>query len=150
MKPYNTFTEQERNDAQKWLNQQWASGALTKPFKCDVCGQEEGIIDAHAEDYRKPFGEHTDRYHLCFTCHMVVHCRFSNKQMWNEYRANIERGMRYAPFHKRDWPSFQQQFLRGVPFSRGFTAHKYNPRYTLDDIVKDGERVLRLLKRSAG
>lgn len=150
MKAYNTFSAEQRNAAQRWLNQQWASGALTKPFKCDVCGQDEGIIDAHAEDYSTPFGEHTDRYHLCFICHMVLHCRATNKRMWAEYQDRVESGMRYSAFHKRDWPSFQRQFLMNVPFGRAFTVHPYNPRYTFEDIVKDGERVMRLLKRKAG
>lgn len=55
MNPYNGFTGDQRNRAQRWLNSQWAAGHFPRPAQCCACGQADGIIDAHAEDYSEPF-----------------------------------------------------------------------------------------------
>jgi len=91
MNSYNGFTPSQRVKAQNWLNKQWASGALARPSKCCACGQTEGIIDAHAEDYSEPFeAGKTDKFHLCRKCHMQVHRRFANPQSWIRYKASVK------------------------------------------------------------
>lgn len=118
MKAYNGFSEAQRNKAQGWLNRQWAAGTLNRPTQCCACGQREGVLDAHAEDYSEPFKAGvTDQYHLCFRCHMMVHCRQYNKAAWEKYKANIMSGMIYEPFYKRDFGNFKAQTLEGTqPF----------------------------------
>jgi hypothetical protein len=60
---------------------------------CCACGQDKGVIDAHAEDYSEPFAAgKTDEFHLCFTCHMILHCRFRNRSAWDRYRDAIRAG----------------------------------------------------------
>lgn len=110
MKSYNGFTANQRNKAQSWLNAQWANGSMTKPTECCACKQQEGIIDAHAEDYSEPFAQgKTDQYHLCFRCHMMVHCRFANKPAFARYAQEVYAGTQYAPFYKRDFFTFTAQ-----------------------------------------
>ena len=87
MNSYNGFTPSQRVKAQNWLNKQWANGTLARPAKCCACGQTEGLIDAHAEDYSEPFeAGKTDQFHLCRKCHMHVHRRFANPQSWLRYK----------------------------------------------------------------
>lgn len=124
MSPYNGFTEAQRNEAQKWLNEQWNSGAFDRPHKCCACGQTEGVLDAHAEDYSKPYQQgKTDQYHLCFTCHMMVHCRHRAPAEWKAYKANVLSGIRYAPHYSRNWMRFKSEMLEGV-YKPRFTQHE--------------------------
>ena len=115
MKDYNGFASSQRNKAQRWLNAQWARGSLPRPVRCVACGQDQGVIDAHAEDYSEPFAPcKTDGFHLCFVCHMMVHCRHRNEARWQEYRQHVETGSRPKAFVRRDWPRFQKGFLGAV------------------------------------
>lgn len=135
MKDYNGFSSSQRNRAQSWLNTQWSKGLLVKPTKCVACGQEHGVIDAHAEDYSEPFRAGvTDGFHLCFACHMMVHCRHRNQGRWLEYREIIESGLRSLPFFRRDWPRFERDFLRGSLHQGLFEASTVPERLTLYEI----------------
>lgn len=112
MKDYNGFTGAQRDKAQRWLNQQWAAGKFPRPSRCCACGQTHGIIDAHAEDYSEPFAHgKTDEYPLCFICHMMVHCRFRNRDAWDRYRAIIGNGGRFPGFETRNFPLFSSMYL---------------------------------------
>ena len=74
VKDYNGFSGAQRERAQRWLNKEWSAGRLARPPECVACGQTEGIIQAHAEDYSDPFRAGvTDEFHLCMTCHAMVH-----------------------------------------------------------------------------
>jgi len=129
MGPYNGFTPTQRERAQRWLNGQWAAGTLTKPHQCIACGQTKGIFDAHAEDYSEPFAAgKTDQFHLCFRCHMMVHCRFRNPGAWAKYKAEVIAGAQFAPFFKRDFPGLKRQHLDA-----------WAPQYTADH--ERGERL---------
>lgn len=112
MNAYNGFSPNQRNKAQAWLNTQWRSGALQRPQQCCACGQAHGILDAHAEDYSEPFAAgKTDEFHLCFRCHMMVHCRYRNWAAWERYKQAIASGVRFKPFYARSFPKFAQQHL---------------------------------------
>jgi hypothetical protein len=65
---------------------------------------------AHCEDYSEPFSEAvTCKYPLCFTCHMMVHCRFKNAFAWQRYKRAIRSGARFAGL--KTWPQFLSAFL---------------------------------------
>ncbi|HZZ24925.1 MAG TPA: hypothetical protein VFE60_21135 [Roseiarcus sp.] len=114
MKDYNGFTGEQRGRAQSWLNAQWRSGAIARPLDCCACGQAAQPIDAHAEDYSEPFRKDvTDGFHLCFICHMMVHCRHRSQEAWRLYRHMVESGGRAIPVGGRHFPAFQQKFLTG-------------------------------------
>jgi hypothetical protein len=112
VKAYNGFPGKQRARAQSWLNAQWRSGALRRPFACVACGQTAEPIDAHAEDYREPFQAGiTDAFHLCYVCHMMVHCRHLSQEAWSIYRSMVENGGRAIPVRGRNFPVFRQRFL---------------------------------------
>lgn len=112
MNSYNGFSGAQRAEAQRWLNEQYAAGTLARPSKCVFCGQTDGPIDAHAEDYSKPFGPHLSEFPACYVCHMMIHCRFgSGKGPWNAYRAMIRAGYKAEP-HGRDFGRIRR-FLGG-------------------------------------
>jgi hypothetical protein len=114
LKNYNGFSGEQRGQAQSWLNAQWRSGALARPVACIACGQTAQPIDAHAEDYSEPFRKGvTDAFHVCFICHMMVHCRHRSEEAWRLYRHMVESGGRPIPVGGRHFPAFQQKFLTG-------------------------------------
>lgn len=105
MQSYNGFSGEQRARAQRWLNAEWAAGRRRRPQRCEACGQDQGIIHAHAEDYSEPFGDHTDEYKLCYRCHMMLHCRFRNFMAWEHYRDQVRDGFQFAPVTR---PNFQE------------------------------------------
>jgi len=95
VKDHNGFSGKQRDRAQRWLNREWSAGRLARPSECVACGQTEGVIQAHAEDYSDPFRAGvTDGFHLCIVCHAAVHNRSKNPKAWRDYRATIEAGGR--------------------------------------------------------
>ena len=136
---YNGFSGAQRDRAQAWLRAEWASGRLKRPRVCCACGQDRGVIDAHAEDYSEPFAAgKTDEFHLCFTCHMILHCRFRNRAAWDRYRGAIRLGGRFRAYLKRDFGTFSAEHLDGDEgFERAwrhFTPAPAPARMVLDEI----------------
>lgn len=112
MKPYNGFSPRARRAALTWLKREYAAGRRTPPTVCDACGQHEGVIDAHSEDYSTPFGDHIGRYALCYRCHMAVHCRFGRGwRQWDVYRRLIAAGAVLRPFYTRSFGRFAAEHL---------------------------------------
>ncbi len=136
---YNGFSGAHRDKAQAWLRGEWTSGRLARPSVCCACGQDRGIIDAHAEDYSEPFAAgKTDGFHLCFTCHMILHCRFRNRENWDRYRAAVRAGGHFAAVMNRDFGTFSKQHLNG-PEGYAQALAKFTPgpapeRFILDEI----------------
>lgn len=95
MRDYNGFSSNLRTRAQRWLDREWRAGRLERPTQCAACGQTEGVVQAHAEDYSEPFRRGvTDGFHLCLICHAMVHARHLNEYAWREYRRVVEAGGR--------------------------------------------------------
>ena len=147
MNPYNGFTGAQRDKAQRWLNQQWALGALKRPIECVACGQDQGVIDAHAEDYSEPFRAGvTDAFHLCFVCHMMVHCRYRNEPVWRNYRDCVEFGFRARAFFNRNWPGFQKEYLVETFAETSFTRARRPMRKALLEIELSQNEVTERLR----
>ena len=141
MKGYNGFSGEQRARAQSWLNSQWRSGALVRPVACVACGQTAQPIDAHAEDYSEPFRKGlTDGFHLCFICHMMVHCRHRSEEAWRVYRQMVESGGRAIPVGGRHFPAFQQKFLTGQITSALFEWFDPPARQALSEIELSQDR----------
>jgi hypothetical protein len=113
MNSYNGFSPQQRQDAFNWLKTQ----KRPEPTTCHACSQTEGPIMFHSEDYSAPYGDHIGQYHLCYICHMMVHCRFRAPERWLEYKRAVAQGFRYEPIGK-NWPLFTARFLRGNAISQ--------------------------------
>jgi hypothetical protein len=86
VKNYNGFDHDQRMRALRWLRAEYAAGHRQQPTACDACGKDHGIIEAHSEDYREPFGPHIGAHSLCRGCHVMVHRRFRNPSAWQTYR----------------------------------------------------------------
>lgn len=94
LKPYNGFSGEQRARAGAWLRAQYKSGAVKRATVCDACGQTEGYIGHHAEDYSEPFGSHVHEFALCNWCHSAVHLRSKAPKRWEEYKRLVREGFR--------------------------------------------------------
>lgn len=121
MNSYNGFTPSQRMKALTWLKGEWAAGRRVKGCKCDACGQTEGRIDAHSEDYSAPYGDHIGKYTFCYRCHMMIHCRFKNPVAWHIYKQHIREGRIFAPIGS-NFALFASQSLnqkgQNVPYTQ--------------------------------
>jgi hypothetical protein len=88
--------------APRWINREYATGQRTRRTECDACGQCKGVIDGHSEDYSEPHGDHTGAAGLCYTCYMVIHCRFKAPAAWDRYRSAVRDGAIFGPFLTRN------------------------------------------------
>ena len=111
MKEYNGFSPTQRMKALRWLNGEYAAGRRTRPTACDACGETEGVVEAHSENYSAPFGDHIGRYGLCYRCHMMLHVRVHVPEHWHLYRAALVAGVRFEPYQKRNWWAFRAQHV---------------------------------------
>jgi hypothetical protein len=141
VKPYNGFSPRARRAALTWLKREYAAGRRTPPTVCDACGQHEGVIDAHSEDYSTPFGDHIGRYALCYRCHMAVHCRFGRGwRQWDVYRRLIAAGAVLRPFYTRSFGRFAAEHLVPANPSAALRRavvrwHQPPPRLILQEIA---------------
>lgn len=98
MRSYNGFSPAERRRAMRWEQRRDRDGTHPhpKPSACDACGQTEGALQRHTEDYSEPFGPHIGRFALCFLCHMMLHVRHRPEcaEGWDVYRAAVRAGLR--------------------------------------------------------
>ncbi|MBH0778807.1 hypothetical protein [Nocardia bovistercoris] len=93
MSAYNGFSGEYRNQVQARLEDKWSSGEWPRPAECTVCGQAEGAIHGHLEDYSRP-----ETYvPLCITCHLILHMRYREPSMWEAYTRWIRDGYRPDP-----------------------------------------------------
>ncbi len=112
MNSYNGFSAGQRMKAFKWLMEKITRKEIPpKPAKCDVCGQDKGHLEYHSEDYSAPFGKHIGQFGLCYTCHLMIHCRHNSGDTWKKYIKYISEGRRYEPFYAKAWLSFKQKCL---------------------------------------
>ena len=122
MKTYNGFNHDQRMKGFRWLQGEYAAGRRARPTVCDACGQAEGPIEAHSEDYSEPFGDHIGRFGLCYRCHMAIHTRFDNGEAWEAYKLLIAAGRIFHPIGK-NFRRFCIETVKrkgvGVPFKQG-------------------------------
>lgn len=112
MNSYNGFEPKQRYKALKWFREQQRLGFRPiKPTKCDVCTQTKGALEYHSEDYSDPFGANIGQFGLCYTCHMMIHCRYKSINSWNVYKKALEEKKVFQPFYSRNWIWFKKQCL---------------------------------------
>jgi hypothetical protein len=110
MGTYNGHSGAKREQVQRYLNKRWAEGSMARPACCVACGQTEGALHAHHEDYDRP----DEWVPLCITCHLMLHCRNRNRQAWDTYRHRIRMGWRSEPLDQRSgFVTLQRTILRG-------------------------------------
>lgn len=115
MSSYNGFTDAQRDKAYRWFMDEIKAGRRVKrPTVCCACGQKEGLLEFHSEDYSEPYGAHIGAWGLCYRCHMMIHCRFRNKKAWTKYRQAVAAGITFEPLHTRNFPLFIRQSIEGT------------------------------------
>jgi hypothetical protein len=97
--PYNGFTPEQRDAAYYWAKAEERAGRRRRPTSCDACGQTEGLLQRHSEDYSAPYGPHIGAIGFCYRCHMMTHCRFKRPALWAEYCDAIAAGWVFEPVH---------------------------------------------------
>jgi hypothetical protein len=112
---YNGFSGAQRLRALAWVRPQYADGTRERAKICDACGQTDGVLDRHSEDYSEPFGDHIGAYGLCYTCHMMVHCRFRSPKAWNLYKEAVAAGATFPAVLTRNFHRIANTFLCGLP-----------------------------------
>lgn len=95
---YNGFPGKMREKSLRRVHKLWDSGEVPRPTQCDACGQRDGTIHGHSEDYSD------DHVHLplCITCHLLLHMRFQMPSTWDTYRAQVRAGYQGTPLEQRN------------------------------------------------
>ena len=86
MREYNGFSSSERTKVSKLQLEAIRSGMFPKPTACELCGTTEGQLQLHNENYSKPF---EDAHPICRSCHLALHVRFTNPELWEKRKAYI-------------------------------------------------------------
>lgn len=138
MNPYNGYSGSQRLKALAWLKKEWAKGTRPKkPCSCDICGQTEGLLAWHSEDYSAPFGDNIGRFGLCYTCHMMIHCRYKNPRAWSNYKKAIANGVCFKPYFFGDWNRFRKDFLIDLGVHREYDKNP-NTNVEILNLIEKG------------
>lgn len=129
---YNGFSPQQRARGGNYYNKQKKAG-LRNPTVCQACGQTGGV-NGHSEDYSEPFGPHIGEYELCYTCHMMVHCRTRNPLAWKAYREAVEAGATFEANLTRNFRGFCASFLTHRPLPKPAAMREPPARRVLQEI----------------
>ena len=112
MNSYNGYEPKERYAALAWLKKEWAKGTRKKtPDCCDICGQTEGNLAYHSEDYSYPYGDHIGQFGLCYICHMMLHCRYKSPDVMATYVKALELKLQFDPIYGNGWEEFRRDCL---------------------------------------
>jgi hypothetical protein len=93
LKPYNGFSGEERNKTIYIQKKAIKEGKLKLKHKCCVCGQEEGLIMLHLENYFKPI-DPDEVKEICVECHLKLHARFHKPMDWLRHCLNVREGIK--------------------------------------------------------
>lgn len=99
MKDYNGFSGAERNKADYIQKKAIAKGELVVEQKCCMCGQTEGLIMRHMENYSNPLDLNAI-IPMCVECHLKLHSRFSKPVMWIKHCLAVRAGYVSTPYDK--------------------------------------------------
>lgn len=97
-----TWTGEQRSFMAKRSKQMRKDlGMGANPECCDICGQTEGKLMYHNENYDTPLD---DLWGLCWRCHMMWHSRYRAEDKVREYFDGIlNRGIKWEPVYKHDF-----------------------------------------------
>lgn len=133
LKTYNGFDHGQRMKGYRWLQGEYAAGRRQRPLRCDACGQTDGPVEAHSEDYSEPFGDHIGRHGLCYRCHMAIHNRFKHPEAWAIYKRHIREGRIFHPIGK-NFPRFAAETLRRKGEDVPYLQRPARERTLLDEL----------------
>jgi len=98
MKPYKGFSPVERIQGQRVIEKAVAEGRYPKAERCSSCGQKDGRLDYHADDYNLETILEQTRI-LCYNCHITHHILHNNpnNQGAHFYEIAVQRGRIFPP-----------------------------------------------------
>lgn len=123
MRKYKKWSKEFRLASLKLTTKAKKMGWIPKPSKCRRCGQTEGILHLHNEDYdvtlytlRKVF----DRFPvditaeelkninevlepICWRCHMIHHSNHRNPEACEQYWVDLKNGKKFPPVYKHNF-----------------------------------------------
>lgn len=129
MKPYKKWSPKEREQNLKLFTTARNLSLWPKrPECCSFCGQKEGILHIHCEDYdislkllpKLIMGDITEGetaklkkilWDICWRCHMMWHTQDNNPDAFNSYFKEIADGKQYPPVFKHNYKIIVQDHL---------------------------------------
>ena len=128
MRSYKKWSKEERQKSLRITNKAKELGLIKNPTCCNRCGQKEGILQLHNEDYdftllelpellknkENLTQEQLDKIancleEICWTCHMIHHSEHRNKEAHDEYFRKIkEEGFMPEPVFKHDFSKLKK------------------------------------------
>ncbi len=143
MREYNGFPSHVRSKAGVFRKRMIAEGRIPKfPPHCRACGQTEGAMCYHTEDYSEPHGAHTIAFEICYVCHMMIHCRHRGRERWLQYIFGVAKGHTYPPIFGWNFKAFCAIFLsrKGLPEPVAIDPEKPEPEGLDRNILTDIDR----------
>lgn len=132
---YKKWTKEERNFSYELTKMAEARGWIKPRKKCGRCGQQEGIIHLHNEDYDVTIKVLSDVFLnipdgqepvitpeqkaeidkvleiLCWRCHMIHHSAYRNPAACEKYWDEIKSGKMYPPVFKHNFAVLKENNL---------------------------------------
>jgi hypothetical protein len=103
MRDFRGWSAQGRQESYAKTRQAITDGLIPPARRCKRCGQTEGLVQYHNEDYSDPI-----KYlePLCYRCHMMLHSEHLNPEAVTQYwREVFTEGKRYPPVYR---PSYHK------------------------------------------
>ena len=96
MNYYNGYSGSERDAKLKAQHARVSRGCPSHPQgPCAICGDRQVELEAHDEDYSQPYKwEPPAQYAVCHRCHMRLHNRFRNPEVWEAHKEHVRQGGR--------------------------------------------------------
>jgi hypothetical protein len=97
---YKQWTGAERAASLAKTKAAIAAKIIPPASKCKICGQTDGIIQYHNEDYSDPI-----KYlrQSCWRCHMMHHSERRATETVKAYFDAVRAEKRFPPVHKHDF-----------------------------------------------
>jgi hypothetical protein len=126
---YKKWSKEERNKSYQLTKKAQDAGWIDREYCCQRCGQSEGIIHLHNEDYGVTLEILTKVFkrarvlitkyeraringvleELCWRCHMVHHSEHRAPKQCKEYWAAIADGHVFPPVYKHDFSILRRE-----------------------------------------
>ena len=121
MRDYKKWTGKQRQQSLYLTNKAKKLGLIKEPKKCNRCGQTEGILEQHNEDYsftldilprvfskvlqltpilKKRIAKCLED--ICWRCHIIHHCEHIDPEVATRYWDEIAQEKQYPPVYKKD------------------------------------------------
>jgi hypothetical protein len=115
---YNGWSPEERCGTLPAQRQAIADGRIAKPTRCSICGftpaDYPGTTNSvwlHDENYADPLAA----YHVCRSCHRMLHDRFDRSESWHELVSLHGTGERWFELLTMDQASLRRPFELTYP-----------------------------------